>query len=80
MCPQAPGGFRGGKQDGFVFHFHTLHWWLKYSSVIPALNKLSLENNNSLAVSSSLLLGAQRGENSTSFWKACGPQGCVQPL
>lgn len=62
VCPQEP----GGEQDGFVFDFHTLHWWLRHTSAIPALNKLSLENN-SLAVLSSLHLGAQRGENSTSF-------------
>lgn len=57
--------------------FHALCWWLRLTPVIPAPNKLSLKNNNGLSVSSSLLLGAQRGENSTSFWKARGTQGCV---
>lgn len=43
-----------GDAERFVFLFCMLLWWLKPTSAIPALNKLSLENNDSLAVLSSL--------------------------
>lgn len=49
MCPQGR-----GDAERFVFLFCMLLWWLEPTSAIPPLNKLSLENNDSLAVLSSL--------------------------